>query len=170
VLESTTVLPRGDVMSIFRGSCYLLILGMAVFGLQRLTQRIDWLGSKPFNIHFAVIDAKTRAPVPFARIRVEVEGGGWDYDVQRAASFATDEKGEFTNHHDNCFCGGRDTFWKSTHYVRLPRWYITARAPGYQTINPPIYLETMHYRRQTDFGGDIASLNVTLELSRPRPY
>ncbi len=157
-------------MPTFKGFCFLLVLGIAVIGGERLTRRVDWLGSKPFNIYFAVIYAKTRAPVPFARIRVEVEGGGLDYDVQGTASFVTDEKGAFTNHHDDCFCGGRDTFWKSTHYVRLPRWYVTAQAPGYQTINPPIYLETMHDRRQTDFGGECASLNVTLELSRPRTY
>jgi hypothetical protein len=142
----------------------LLFLGMGVlwFG-----ERIEWVGGKPLKIQFAVIDAQTRLPIPSAQINVyPSRGSGCDCDDQYPFSFSADEHGEATRLCRDCQCSGTSSWLKSTFYICLPQWYVTAKAPGYFETDPGISLDSPPFHKSVDRGDEHASLTVTLELSR----
>ena len=113
----------------------VIAVPLLVWGYDRV-QMIHWVGSTDLEVHFAVTDSATGAPIPGARVEIQQAKGGF-YEDRDEKDFVLFSGGDGLASREcresMCFGTGSGLGFTDTFAVHLPYWRFRVIADGYKS-------------------------------------
>ena len=112
----------------------IVIVPLLVWAIDR-GHMLHWVGSADLEVEIAVVNEKTKLPIPGAEISVYSEGGLYRERNEGLFTLVCDNHGIARRTcHEMMTCGTESGLWfTNTWFVHSPAWCIQVRAPGFQT-------------------------------------